>query len=144
MEHQQWQSLLKLGNHCFHEKEWSKAEYFYSEAYDLLAFSYRNNPMCADTLMAWVCSCHNLSALYEHQRNISLALRFLMVPHEYLLEVTNAKVDDEDIKLIAFKGLSLTLSPILLFNKKHVICDNCIDRFDSLKLLLQQQENVIH
>jgi len=67
-----------------------------------------------------------------------------MVPHEYLLEVTNAKVDDEDIKLIAFKGLSLTLSPILLFNKKHVICDNCIDRFDSLKLLLQQQENVIH
>ncbi|MGV2871995.1 hypothetical protein [Colwellia sp. E150_009] len=144
MERQQWQVLLKLGNDCFHDKAWNEAEFFYSEAYDLLAFSYRNNPMCADTLMAWVCSCHNLSTLYEHQGNIRLALRFLMVPHEYLLEITNSKIDDEDVKLIAFKGLSFTLKPILAFNKKHPICDDCIERFTSLKLLLEQQKNVIH
>lgn len=67
-----------------------------------------------------------------------------MVPHEYLLEVTNSKIDDEDVKLIAFKGLSLTLSPILMFNKRNVICDDCIEKFSSLKQLLEQQENVIH
>ena len=103
MERQQWQVLLKLGNDCFHDKAWNEAEFFYSEAYDLLAFSYRNNPMCA-----------------------------------------NSKIDDEDVKLIAFKGLSFTLKPILAFNKKHPICDDCIERFTSLKLLLEQQKNVIH
>ena len=143
-EQRQWQSLLKLGNNCFHKKQWDKAEFFYSEAYDLLAFCYRKNPICADTIMAWVCSCHNLSALYEQQGRMTLALRFLMVPHEYLLEITKSKAADEDIKLIAFKGISLTLSPILMFNKKNPICDHCIDKFKSLKLLLDQHENVIH
>ncbi|GHE96033.1 hypothetical protein [Thalassotalea profundi] len=144
MENQQWQSLLKLGNESFHEKEWKKAEYFYSEAYDLLAFSYRKNPMCADTLMAWVCSCHNLSKLYEYKGNLTLALKFLMVPHEYLLSITQSIIDDEDVKLIAFKALSFTLPPILSFNNKHPICNNCIEKFKSLKQLLELQKNTIH
>ena len=125
MEHQQWQSLLKLGNHCFHEKEWSKAEYFYSEAYDLLAFSYRNNPMCADTLMAWVCTCHNLSYLYEIQGNLDLSLQFLLVPHDYLKGIAESNTLNDDIKGVALKGMSLTHPPILLFTKKYSVCDDC-------------------
>lgn len=138
MKDRQWQSLLKLGNDCFYEQQWDKAEYFYSQAYDLLAIAYRNNPLCSNTLMAWIGTCHNLSALYESTEKLTLALRFLTVPHEYLLEITKSGVENEDIKLIAFKGLTLTLSPILLFAKKHPICDGCLEGFTSLKGLLKQ------
>jgi len=144
MEHSQWQSLLKLGNDCFHDKEWNQAEFFYSEAYDLLAFSYRNNPMCAGTLMAWICACHNLSSLYEAKQDLDLSLKFLMVPHEYLLEITESKIDNEDVKLIAFKGLSITLSPVLSFAKKYPICDECLDKFTSLKSFIEQKSQPIH
>ena len=144
MELSQWQSLLKLGNDCFYDKQWNQAEFFYSEAYDLLAFSYRNDPMSAETLMAWICACHNLSALYEAKEDLDLALKFLMVPHEYLIEVTESKIANEDIKLIAFNGLSLTLSPILTFAKKYPICDGCLEKFTSLKSLIEQQSQPIH
>ena len=50
MEHSQWQSLLKLGNDCFHDNNWSQAEFFYSEAYDMLANEYRKNPLSSDVL----------------------------------------------------------------------------------------------
>ena len=45
-DQEKWQSLLQLGNDCFHSQEVSQAEFFYSEAYDLLAFAYRNDPEC--------------------------------------------------------------------------------------------------
>jgi len=144
MENQQWQSLLKQGNDCFHSHEIGQAEYFYSEAYNLLVSSYRNNPMCVETLMAWTCSCHNLSALHESKGDISLALRFLMVPHDYLLEITNSEIYSEEVKSIALQGLSITLSPILMFNKKHPICESCIESFGSLKGVLEQKKSVIH
>lgn len=144
MEVRQWQSLLKLGNDCFHEQEFSQAEFFYREAYDLLALFYRNNPMCSKTLMAWICTCHNLSDLYESTENFDLALKFLTVPHQYLLKISQSEIEDEEIKLIAFKGLKLTLAPILLFAKKHPICDGCMASFTSLAHLLEPKSLAIH
>ena len=144
MEHTQWQSLLKKGNDCFHDQQWHQAEYFYAEAYDLLAFSYRNNPLCSETLMAWICSCHNLSSLYEQIDKLDLALRFLLIPHDYLTEITESKVPDQDVKLLAFKGMTITLNPILLFAKKHPMCEDCLTRFESLQHLLEQEPRQIH
>ncbi|REL29857.1 hypothetical protein [Thalassotalea euphylliae] len=140
----QWQSLLKLGNESFHEQQFQQAEFFYSEAYDLLAHQYRSSPKCADTLMAWICTCHNLSSLYEEMGRLEVSLRFLMVPHEYLIEVTESEVQDEDIKLIAFKGLSLTLAPIMQFAQKHPICEGCKDKLESMEQLLSQDASQIH
>ena len=144
MEHMEWQSLLKLGNRCFHDKQWDQAEYFYSEAYDLLAFAYRNDPLSSDLLMAWICACHNLSSLYESLGNLELSLRFLMVPHEYLIEITKSESPTEDVKLIAFKGMNITLSPILMFAKKHPICEDCVAKFHSLEDVLEQGSCSVH
>jgi hypothetical protein len=144
IEDKQWQSLLQLGNESFHEQQWSKAEFFYSEAYNLLALSYRNHPMCTETLMAWICSCHNLSALYESTDHLELSLKFLTVPHEYLLSIANSKSAQEDTKVTAFNCLKLTLSAILMFAKKYLICENCLENFTSLKGLLKQHAAVIH
>ena len=129
MEHSEWQSLLKLGNQSFHEKHWQQAEFFYSEAYDLLAIAYRNDPLSSDLLMAWICSCHNLATLYENLGNISLSWRFLIVPHDYMHEVIQAKGPSDDAKLIATKAMSLILPPILAFTKKHPVCNECIEQF---------------
>jgi hypothetical protein len=138
MENKQWQKLIKLGNECFHEQQWIQAESLYSEAYNLLGFSYRDNPTCFQTLMAWICACHNLSALYESTERLELSLKFLTVPHEYLFEITQSEIEGEDIKVIAFQGLKLTLSSILMFAKKHPICDSCLEGFTSLKSALMQ------
>ena len=143
-DHSQWQSLLKLGNESFHDQQFQQAEFFYSEAYDLLAHNYRNSPKCADTLMAWICTCHNLSSLYEETGRLELSLRFLMVPHEYLIEITESEIQDEDIKLIAFKGLNLTIAPILTFAQKHPICDGCKSQFESLEQLLKHDAPQVH
>ncbi|MBU2870596.1 hypothetical protein [Colwellia sp. E2M01] len=144
MEDTQWQSLIKLGNDSFHQHQWSKAETYYSQAYDSLGVSYRNNPLCSETLMAWICACHNLSTLYESTEQLSLALKFLTVPHEYLLEVSKSKAADEDIKLIAINGLRFTLSPILMFAQKHPICEGCLDGLVAVDNSLKQSTPLLH
>ncbi|TWX72440.1 hypothetical protein [Colwellia sp. C1TZA3] len=144
MEDKQWQSLLQQGNNFFHEQQWSQAEFFYSEAYNLLAVSYSNHLMCTQTLMAWICACHNLSALYETTDHLELSLKFLTVPHEYLLNIANSETAEEDAKVTAFDGLRLTLSPILMFAKKYPICDSCLENFTSLKGLLKQHAPALH
>ena len=144
MKDNQWQSLLKRGNDCFHEQQWSQAEFFYSEAYNSLGIAYRNNPLCSQTLIAWICACHNLSTLYESTEQLALALKFLTVPHEYLLNITQSLIEDEDIKLIAFKGLTLTFSPILMFAKKHPVCDSCLDSLAPPKTVSRQNACAIH
>lgn len=144
MENLQWQSLVKLGNECFHEKQWQQAEFFYSEAYDLLAFGYRNNPLCEETLMAWICTCQNLSSLYEVVGKLDLSLKFLTVPHEYLQSVTTTPKVGEDIKVLAIKGLSLTLPPILEFAKQHPICGDCLEKFRAQDTLQNFHSTVVH
>lgn len=140
----QWQSLLTLGNDCFHDNQWQQAEYFYSEAYDILAYSYRNNPVCEQTMMAWICTCHNLSSLYEQMDNCSLALRFLTVPHNYLKEVAHNTKIPNDIKLIAIKGLSITLPPILKFAKQYPLCDDCMSSFSQMESLIEHSCETVH
>ena len=144
MEDKQWQSLLQQGNNFFHEQQWSQAEFFYSEAYNLLALSCSNHPMCTETLMAWICACHNLSALYESTDHLELSLKFLTAPHEYLLNIANSETAEEDAKVTAFNGLRLTLPPILMFAKKHPICENCLENFTSLNGLLTQHAPALH
>jgi hypothetical protein len=144
MEHSQWQELLTLGNDCFYGNQLKQAEYFYSEAYDILAYGYRNDPLSTDILMAWIGACHNLSYLYETVGNLDLSLKFLKIPYDYLLEISKSNISNEDVKLIAFKGLSLTITPILLFAKKHPMCDDCKSKFGSLKKLIEQEKALIH
>lgn len=141
MEHTQWQSLLTLGNQCFYEKKWSQAEFFYGEAHDLLAFAYSNDPLSSDTLMAWICTCHNLSSLYEEMGNLDLALRYLMVPHEYLKEINESEVPNDEVKLIAFKAMSTTLNPILLFAKNHPIYK---DKLTVFKEIFKKSKSTVH
>ncbi|MDG1752466.1 MAG: hypothetical protein P8I03_12525 [Thalassotalea sp.] len=144
MQSEQWKSLLTHGNDCFNDNKWQKAENFYSEAYDLLSFGYRNNPKCIETMMAWICSCHNLSSLYEKTNKLTLSLKFLTVPHDYLKNISESDKANNDIKLLAIKGLSLTLPPIIAFSKNHPICDDCIEELSSMKSVIEHSKRQMH
>ena len=144
MDTMQWQSLLQLDNDSYNDNQWQQAEFFYSEAYDLLAYGYRNNPVCEETMIAWVCTCHNLSALYEQMGNTSLSLRFLTVPHEYLQDVSQTDNAPNDIKLLAIKGLSLTLPALLTFAKKHPICEDCLKTLEGQALIMAEDIGQLH
>lgn len=144
MGHSQWQELLTLGNDCYQNNQLRQCEFFYSEAYDILAYGYRNNPLSSDILMAWICTCHNLSTLYETMGDLDLSLKFLKVPYDYLVEISESDIPDEEVKLIAFKGISLTVTPILLFVKKHPMCEDCISKLGSLKKVIEQETALVH
>jgi hypothetical protein len=144
MEHAQWQSLLKSGNDSFYEKQWRLAEFYYSEAYDMLAYSYRNDPLSVDTLMAWVCTCHNLASLYESVGDLDLSLKFLKIPYEYLTEVSISKIPNDDVKSIAFKGLSLTITPLREFAKKYPMCDDCKDKLGAAAQVIEYEARHMH
>lgn len=144
MEHQQWQSLLTNGNECFHDGRWLQAEYYYTEAYELLADAYHHHPYSSDILMAWICTCHNLSSLFEAQGEMEVALRYLKLPHEYLVNLADHEQSSEDVKLIAIKALSITVKPILAFSKKHPICDSCLNELTRLQSMLNDLNTTLH
>jgi hypothetical protein len=144
VEHSQWQSLLKLGNECFDDKQLNQAEALYWQAYDLLSLACHEEPQSSDVLMAWICACHNLAALYETFGNLDLSLKFLMAPHEYLITVSESNHFNDDIKFIAFKGMSVTLPPILLFIKSYKICEGCREQQPTLQKIIEQEAASVH
>jgi len=131
----QWQSMLRTGNSYFDEKQWLQAEYYYREAYGVLERQWNDAPLETELLMAWICACHNLSTLFEVQGELEVSLQYLKIPHLKLKELAACDTSSEDLKLIAFKALKFTLTPLLSFAKKYPICANCQKDL----LTLQQQ-----
>lgn len=144
MEHSHWQSLLKNGNDCLDNQQLDQAETFYLQAYDLLSTARGDDPLSSEVLMAWICTCHNLTSVYELFGYLDLSLEYLMIPHEYLMRVSEANYLNDDIKLTAFKGMSITLPAILLFTKNHSHCDGCRSQLPSLQKIMGQEASSIH
>jgi len=71
---------------------------FYSEAYD-----YCNDSSSIETMMAWICSCHNLSILYAKRGKLTPVLKFLTVHHNYLQSVSESEKANDKIKSLAYK-----------------------------------------
>ena len=139
MEHSPWQLLLKNGNHCFDNHQLDQAETFYLQAYDLLSTARSDDPQSSELLMDWICTCHNLTSLYEELGYLELSLEYLMIPHEYLMKISEANYLNDESKLNAFKGMSITLPAILLFTKNHSNCDGCCSQLPSLKKIMGQE-----
>lgn len=144
MRHSQWQSLLKSGNNCFDHQQLDEAETFYLQAYDLLSEARGDDPHSSELLMAWICTCHNLTSLYEVLGYLDLSLEYLMIPHEYLMKISEANYLNDDMKLTAFKGINITLPAIILFTNNHANCDGCRLQLPSLQKVMGQETSSIH
>ena len=144
MKNTQWRSLLKLGNDCFHTQQWSQAESLYSEAYELLVNDCLNTPLSSEILAAWISACHYLALLYETQGNIELALKFLLLPHEYLNSIADSNKTSDIMKSVALKGMSITHPPLVLFMKKNALYDNGVPENNVVNNIPEEKVAVAH
>ncbi|NKF52287.1 hypothetical protein G3R49_17140 [Shewanella sp. WXL01] len=140
----QWQLLLIQGNEYFQNQQWQQAEQQYSEAFDLLAAQFDAQLGNGDIMMAWICTCHNLSSLYEAWGRQDDALRFLLAPHEHLRQLIETLDSSEQIRLTLMRGMSITIPAIQAFATKYPICEGCIALYPSLKTIVEQTKHVIH
>jgi len=142
----QWQSLLNDGNDNFHKKNWQQAEYCYKEAAFHLDTLWSAEPKNVQLLMAWICASHNLASLFEVQQNPNLSLQYLLIPHHRMLSIFQSDDNDnnEDIKLIAQSTLKVTFMPIMMFSKRHPMCDTCKQSLTEFKENLDIEQQVVH
>ena len=114
-----WKHLLQEGNNFYHQENWNKAEAQYQKAFQHLMSKCESCPNDSDSLMALICTCHNLSSLFEIQNKLPAAMRYLLLPHEHCRHLVAAHDVHEDHKLLAIKALSLTWEPLLVFARKY-------------------------
>lgn len=116
---EKWQELLTIGNDFYKSNKWQEAEYHYELAFVLLLDKCQNQPADSDMLMAWICTCHNLSTLFENQNKLPAAMRYLLLPHEHCKHILAEHCADEEAKSLAIQAMSVTLPPIVEFSNNH-------------------------
>lgn len=121
----EWQRLLLRGNMSFECQDWLTAEYCYQTAFDLLEDKWMSHQESHELLMAWICACHNLSAVYESQGDLTVAARYLLIPHTKVQGLANDIRAPRALSALAIKAINTTMSPILSFMKTHPMCDEC-------------------
>jgi len=128
-----WQRLLTFGNKCYHNQDWQQAEFYYKEAESHLDYLWSLDGANSNLLMAWITSLHNLAYLYESTGDRHTGLKYLLIPHYKLLNLTKDLGTSEELKLIAINALSLTYKPIVAYTKRNPICDDCQQYIDELE-----------
>ena len=139
-----WQRLLNFGNECFNKENWLQAEYYYKEAESHLDYLWSADTTNVNLLMAWICSLHNLASLCEQQGKSHTELKYLLIPHHRMLNLTNSKQASEDLKLIAIKALKLTFTPLLLFTKNNPTCNDFKQTLKTFQKKLESNKEVVH
>lgn len=140
----EWQRLLLKGNMSFEGKDWLTAEYCYQTAYDLLEDKWMSHLEDHELLMAWISTCHNLSAVYESQGDLRIAVQYLLIPHAKVQELANDRRVPEALAALAVKAINTTMSPILAFLKAHPMCDDCQKELMSMSLFSLPAGEAIH
>ncbi|WP_448549791.1 hypothetical protein [Thalassotalea fusca] len=139
-----WQSLLEKGNTCFAANQLLQAEFYYKEAVEFLEKAWRNDLTNVELLMAWICAAHNLSTLFEKQRDFDVSLQYLLLPHHRLLTIISDPECQEDIQLIAISAIKLTFKPIQAFSKRHPVCNECAQAITAFGEALNDQQPQLH
>ncbi|QDP02309.1 hypothetical protein [Thalassotalea sp. PS06] len=120
-----WRTLLKQGNDFYSKEQWLNAELVYFQAYEVLSKECQNYPNDTDTLMAWICTCHNLSTLFEAQGELRTSLHYLLLPQDYCRALLEKNESCEEVRLLAIQALSVTWTPIVEFSKKYPNIQHC-------------------
>ena len=139
-----WQRLLTYGNECYKKQNWIQAEYYYKEAESHLDFLWSADPTNVNLLMAWIASLHNLATLFEQQGDNAIGLQHLLIPHHRLLNLSQSRETSENVKAVVINALKLTFTPILLYTKRHPICDGCQETINEFQRSLITDTEVVH
>ncbi len=139
-----WQRLLTHGNECYEQQNWLQAEYYYKEAEYQLDYLWSSDTSNVNLLMAWISSLHNLATLYEQQGNSQAGLQHLLIPHNRMLSLSQSSEAPESVIAIAINALKLTFPPILMYTKRHPICEDCQQSIKEFEMNLQSNQEVVH
>lgn len=114
-----WKHLLTVGNECYNNHDWANAEYHYDLAFSQLLEQCHKEPNNCELLMAWICSCHNLSTLFESQEKLPAAMRYLLLPHQHCKHILAEHSSTEQAKALAIQAISVTYPPIVEFSNNY-------------------------
>ena len=139
-----WQRLLNFGNVCYQQKNWLQAEYYFKEAESQLDYLWSLEPTNVNLLMAWICTLHNLSTLFEQQGDKQIGLHYILSAHYRMIQLTQGEKTAEDVKLIAINALKITFPPLLAFSKRNPICEDCEQSIKAFQQQIKLHETVLH
>jgi len=94
--------------------------------------------------MAWICTLHNLSTLFEQQGDKQIGLHYILSAHYRMIQLTQGEKTAEDVKLIAINALKITFPPLLAFSKRNAICENCEQSIKAFQQQIKLHETVLH
>ncbi|QUM76027.1 hypothetical protein HWV00_07205 [Moritella sp. 24] len=141
---QTWKVLMENGNRCFNEKSWLDAELCYQNAIEQITVSWESDPENEELLMGWISGQHNLAALYEEQGQHYTALRYLTMPHQWMMSLLRGESVSNSFKALATQAVKTTLIPLLDFSHRHPICESCFDALQISPDWLKDPHPTIH
>jgi len=141
---QTWEVLMDDGHRCFNEKSWQDAELYYQHAVEQIKQQWENKPENETLLMAWISAQHNLAAVYEAQDQHYTALRYLTMPHQWMMSLLRGETVSDTLKALATQAVKVTLTPLLDFSRRHPICESCFDTLQISPEWLADPHPTIH
>jgi len=141
---QTWKVLMENGKSCFDSKSWQDAEFCYQNAVEKIKQQWENDPENEELLMAWISAQHNLAAVYEEQGQHYTALRYLTMPHQWMMSLLRGESVSDTFKSLATKAVKVTLIPLLDFSRRHPICESCFDALQVSPEWLADTQPTIH
>ena len=139
-----WQTLMREGNDCFDQCAWLDAEQYYNKALALIELDWQEDRNNVELLLAWIAGLHNLSTLFEEQGDSELALRYLTLPHQWMLALSQDDSIPDELQAMAMRAIKITLMPLLEFSKNHPICEQCYHALQATKDWLTSPAQTLH
>lgn len=138
-----WHLLLEQGNYRFNQQQWSEAEELYHQAIECLEHHWQKN-YDESLLLPWVSAFHNLAMLYEEQGKAKVALQYLKIPHQRMIELSNAEEASESVQWLATRTLQITIAPLVSFSKKYHACESCRESLNREVVQADALQPILH
>ena len=122
-----WKVLMEDGHRYVREKSWQDAELCYQNAVEQIKQQWETKPENKALLMAWISAQHNLAVIYEAQDQHYTALRYLTMPHQWMMSLLRSETVSDTLKTLATQAVRVTLIPLLEFSRRYPICESCFD-----------------
>lgn len=139
-----WQLLMKKGNGCFEEQQWTKAELYYKSAYSQLEGLWLQDVEYESLLTAWICACQNLATLFETQGEYDRSIGYLVKAYQVAFNTSQNSIASNSLRSLAFSALGTTLRGILHFTDKYPTCEHCLLQLNRLQQTIECQADIVH
>ncbi len=103
-----------------------------------------DEPESMALLMGWIAGLHNLSVLLEKQGDGETALRYLTLPHHWVLALINDESISESFRLAAHRAINITLTALLEFSQRQPVCESCQQLLQATQQWLTLPSHQLH